>query len=510
MELNADNAKCEAGEQVASSETAPAIPDGKTMLMLIGFGCYFAVQSCTSFSPGLLLMAAFTPDQSAFLRAVTMLAQVATLMAVFFNAGRIEAAPLKLLTGGSSLCAASIACSVLFSFVDPVLPVAAVAWALLGVGLSTLALFWCLVLSSAQLRSGVMLFVKAAILNIALFLVVALVSPSLVSVASYAALIGASIVSARVLYRWVLSNKVDPPPQAVRRDRTIINPWVDPFAICNGFVVGLFVIVICSQGLFSTTIVMASGILGILSSLALYRVFPKSAYNVRYLHQSTLPFLVLAVLLVPFFGDEGFLAGACITIVVRSYTQVSGWNEATTTIREFRFDPLKLFSRRDIPMWTGFALGTIAGYVLFVANTMEGIPLFAFVAGLAVCLVSSYALYGLREMMIVDRMDSIIVENMRDQGSISALLEKPFASKCERIIEAYGLSPREAEVFRLLAKGRNAEYIQNELFISVSTARTHIYHIYKKIGISSRQSLIDIVEDASFAPGTEDVNPTSP
>ena len=501
--LNADNPKDFEGDQPVEDEPIRGIPDGKTMLALIGFGCYFAFQSCTSFSPGLLLMTGFSSDESAFLRVVTMMAQVATLMAVFFNSRKVLVDPLKVLTLGSLLSMGYVVCAMLFSLTTPVFPLAVVVWALLGVGLSSLALFWCLVLSSAVLQSGVMLFVKAAILNIALYLAVALMSPPFMSIVGYGALIGVSVVSARILYRWILSSKADAPSQSSPRDRAIINPWVDPFAICNSFVVGFFVIAVCSQGLLSTTLAMASGILGILSSLALYRVFPKSAYNVRYLHQSTLPFLVLAVLLVPVFGKVGVLVGACLTIVVRSYTQVSGWNEVTTTIREFHFDPLKLLSRRDIPMWTGFCLGTIVGNQLFVAHAVEGIPLLIFASILAVCLVSSYALYGLREMMIVDRMDSVIAENIRDQGSISDMFEKPFASKCEKIIEAYALSPREAEVFRLLAKGRNAEYIQNELFISVSTARTHIYHIYKKIGISSRQSLIDIVEDASFSNNEE-------
>ena len=70
----------------------------------------------------------------------------------------------------------------------------------------------------------------------------------------------------------------------------------------------------------------------------------------------------------------------------------------------------------------------------------------------------------------------------------------PFRDRCRAIAEQFDLSPREAEVFTCLAKGRNAEYIQQKLFISSNTAKTHITHIYRKMGINSQQRLIDLVD----------------
>jgi DNA-binding NarL/FixJ family response regulator len=49
-----------------------------------------------------------------------------------------------------------------------------------------------------------------------------------------------------------------------------------------------------------------------------------------------------------------------------------------------------------------------------------------------------------------------------------------------------GLSDREVEVLRLLAAGRSKRDIARELFISSSTAHTHVIHIYEKIGATTR------------------------
>ena len=58
----------------------------------------------------------------------------------------------------------------------------------------------------------------------------------------------------------------------------------------------------------------------------------------------------------------------------------------------------------------------------------------------------------------------------------------------------YHLTPRETEVFALLAQGRSIPYIRDELIISRETAATHAKHIYAKLGVHSRQELIDLVQ----------------
>jgi len=49
-----------------------------------------------------------------------------------------------------------------------------------------------------------------------------------------------------------------------------------------------------------------------------------------------------------------------------------------------------------------------------------------------------------------------------------------------------GLTAREVDVLRLLARGLSSREIASRLVISPKTARNHIEHIYVKIGTSSR------------------------
>lgn len=64
-------------------------------------------------------------------------------------------------------------------------------------------------------------------------------------------------------------------------------------------------------------------------------------------------------------------------------------------------------------------------------------------------------------------------------------------SAVEDVARKAGLTKRETEVASLLLEGRSLRIVQQELFISEGTARTHAKRIYAKLGIHSKQELID-------------------
>ena len=57
-------------------------------------------------------------------------------------------------------------------------------------------------------------------------------------------------------------------------------------------------------------------------------------------------------------------------------------------------------------------------------------------------------------------------------------------------LDNFSISPREAEVLDLILKGYSNKEIGNALYISFTTARTHVSHIFEKTGVSSRMELV--------------------
>ena len=82
--------------------------------------------------------------------------------------------------------------------------------------------------------------------------------------------------------------------------------------------------------------------------------------------------------------------------------------------------------------------------------------------------------------------------NLETLANASNLAKQSF----EVITEEHGLTAREKEVAALLIRGRSLPYIENELGISHGTANTHAHNIYKKLGVHSRQELLDTFQAA--------------
>ncbi|MGV8083035.1 MAG: response regulator transcription factor [Coriobacteriia bacterium] len=72
--------------------------------------------------------------------------------------------------------------------------------------------------------------------------------------------------------------------------------------------------------------------------------------------------------------------------------------------------------------------------------------------------------------------------------------EAQLAAVCERIAAEHQLTAREQEVLSLLASGRSRPYIEAALHISTGTAKTHILHIYDKMGVHDREQLLDLAQ----------------
>ena len=93
----------------------------------------------------------------------------------------------------------------------------------------------------------------------------------------------------------------------------------------------------------------------------------------------------------------------------------------------------------------------------------------------------------------------LIVFPERELLSLSPLLfglsSESIEARCAQIAAEHGLTPRETEIFTLLARGRDVGFICAELYISRNTANAHRRAIYSKLGIHSQQELLDIVED---------------
>ncbi len=73
-------------------------------------------------------------------------------------------------------------------------------------------------------------------------------------------------------------------------------------------------------------------------------------------------------------------------------------------------------------------------------------------------------------------------------------------ARINELAAAYLLSARETEVFRLWATGHTLKYIQERLYLSPSTVKTHVRHIYDKTGKHSRAEIVELLDPLADPP----------
>jgi DNA-binding NarL/FixJ family response regulator len=68
------------------------------------------------------------------------------------------------------------------------------------------------------------------------------------------------------------------------------------------------------------------------------------------------------------------------------------------------------------------------------------------------------------------------------------------------IIEAYGLTQREVDVTRAIARGLGTVEIGHHLHLSPHTVRDHVKAVFEKVGVSSRGELVHKMFAEHYAP----------
>ena len=84
-----------------------------------------------------------------------------------------------------------------------------------------------------------------------------------------------------------------------------------------------------------------------------------------------------------------------------------------------------------------------------------------------------------------------VLDGRGDEGNVAVVVEPAKSGDLAPIIiEAYGLTPRERDVVKAIARGSSTPEIATELFLSAHTVRDYIKAVFDKVGVSSRGELV--------------------
>lgn len=491
------------------SENAKGTRFAGFALGAIGYGLFFSWMWIVCFSNFAVSHAGMDHAHAALLRIVMLVALAATLPALglherFFitRQGIVTSAALSVvLCPLASLSAIFSRCMCLQSCAAPCMCDAmlaqAAAWALSGIGYALLMVYWVwyLIALVPEKNHAALLVVSMAVSSAVFFL-------STLFVANFALLTHALLPTLSVTLsvashrRLVDSNKhiaimsvapMDGKEKIKARlsKRTVIMTWFSGVAL--GF---------CGHTIASGEQAFASdpalSICLFLASMTLAALVKKRGdLDYRDTLWLYVPAIVFCLAPMSAASELGRSALSCILISLLTAYSFVDLNALVSDLPRVAIHAVRTMTFGRIGNVSGMAIGwCIGGAVVLAADSQPS--LFSYTClGLVMLLVAAatYMFYGPRFGRTLN------VVKMPEADC--------YEGQCQAFAKKYKLTPRQLEVLRLLGRGRTASFIQDRLFISESTAKSHIYNIYQKAQIHSQRELRDLLE--SMVPEDEEV-----
>ena len=227
------------------------------------------------------------------------------------------------------------------------------------------------------------------------------------------------------------------------------------------------------------------------AALCLLQLTPNFQYEL-FLRNHAICFKSVPFLFFPLLAylDRGLFA--CISLVIALCFGAMLLASLTERIRFMGLSSFYAFGKQGAVFFAGAACGLLlveASGHMYALGMWEGSVLFC-VATLAI------------EWSLVGSMRGrATYDHARAAQSVSAG-EGPqderhgsgWRDRIDAVSHEYNLSLRQQEVLVHLARGRNAQYIAEHLNITLATAKSHIYNIYIKLGVHTRQELLDVLD----------------
>lgn len=374
--------------------------------------------------------------------------------------------------------------------IRPPMPIVCAAWIIMGIGIGSLLAIWSEILEGFTKKFSSRAAAFSTIIGTVLYFITCNLSPFLS--------IGAVCLAApaSLALQYFLRKEIPPIEFVSRAESLKRHKLTKPIDALNTLYSVAFGLAICTLSKAPSTALMFGGIaLAIVAgALIMVPLFEKNSDKMMHgpVQRKIFPILVIGLLPIPFVGDE--LKTACMLIILVGYIclMLVNLDSLYLLTKKYHVGALYLIGRGQSPIFVGLAIGYILGYISTTSGAAGGNLLS--IISLVLVIVLSIS------VSVIDFDKDHLEDERTPQRTPAQMVEiasakMPWKSKCASVAARFNLSTREVEVFNLLAKGRGTTYIQEKLYISPHTVKTHVYKIYKKIGISSREELITLIEE---------------
>lgn len=235
--------------------------------------------------------------------------------------------------------------------------------------------------------------------------------------------------------------------------------------------------------------IWATGVAGaVILGLALLR---PEKFDARFLAQACVPLALAACVLMPAaWSNAGFAVSFLVKLAYVWFTIFALMLLANLAFR-FGVPTLRMFAIARACSEGAIFLGvTMRGFLQSSGLSQDGTVLLISACAGVVAVCVCVLLWRSERAVNADwgAAGIEVASGERVMGPRERLIVR-----CEQLAQMHALTARETEVLTLIAQRKTRSEIEQELFLSQNTVKTHVRHIYAKLGIHSRSDVYELV-----------------
>lgn len=214
--------------------------------------------------------------------------------------------------------------------------------------------------------------------------------------------------------------------------------------------------------------------------------------NAALAYRCVLPLMAVGFLLLALLRQDGLVVSMPLIYFSHELLEIVFWTALVTEAVHAR-RPLLALGLGSAAVLFSMAVGTTIGGWLAAdgfANDPATLTAVALCCVVVLLVVTIMVLPESLFLSIVTRQSTDSLDAPADNPGTPNPSDVPAARPLDELAATAGLTPRETEVFALLANGECISCIMERLTISRGTANTHVTSVYRKTGVHSQQELL--------------------
>lgn len=263
--------------------------------------------------------------------------------------------------------------------------------------------------------------------------------------------------------------------------------------VANSFLLGFGFYALSISGSFGAVAVIGGMLAG--SLFKVVDVCTGIRYQVDKIIKVIAPVAATCLLLLPFVSVEFRFALLFLMAAFATIHEVICWAAVAEYMHIHEVQPFANMAFGRFGDIVGLFLGFVSASAVF-GPTLEG----DLQPSIFLCIVALLFVY-VQSFFFRDNYTPFVEHKEMDEDLDSSSEPKgredhptAWMDRCKRFVSCYDLTPRQTEVLLLLAKGYSTISIEKKLVVTTHTVKAHIYGIYQKVDVHSRQELIDRIE----------------